>query len=93
MMTVIAGAKAALTALETAATGMKWLIVAGIALALVAIYGLWHHQVYQSGVNDTIAGIAREDKRLVDRAWEARGKWQACRDLGRSWDQTTGRCQ
>ncbi|MCP1832849.1 hypothetical protein [Bradyrhizobium sp. USDA 4545] len=90
---IIGYAKAAIAFLETAGTSLKWLIVAGIAIALVTIYGIWHHQIYQSGVNDTIAGIAREDKGWVDRAWEARSKLQACKALGRGWDQTTGRCQ
>lgn len=93
MMTIIASAKAALTAIEAANATLRWVAIAGIAVGLVAVYAIWHHEVYQSGVDDTIAKIAREDKALVDRAWEARGQWQACRDLKRGWDQTTGKCQ
>lgn len=68
-------------------------LVAVVSASAIGIYGYWHHEVYQSGVNDTIAAIAREDKALTDRTWEARQKWQACRDRGRGWDQTTGSCQ
>jgi hypothetical protein len=84
--------KGALALLE--AGGIVAKLIAGGALiaALLIGYGVWHHKVYQSGVDDTIAGIAREDARFIDRARKARGRWQDCRDQGRGWDQSAGRC-
>lgn len=68
---------------------------AGIAIVITLTalgYGAWHHEVYQSGVNAAIAGIAKEDARLIDRALQARAKLKDCQGLERKWDQTTGRC-
>lgn len=62
-----------------------------IGLALVG-YGVWHHKVYKSGVDDAIAGIARADKGWIDKASTARGKWKDCNSQNRGWDQTTGKC-
>lgn len=85
--------KAAFAALNAAGLITK-LIAGGLVLASIATaYAVWHHKVYQSGVNDTIAAIAREDQRYIKRALDARSKLQDCRDLSRHWDQTTGRCQ
>jgi len=79
------------------AVGINPLIVEIILIALTLTggaigYGVWHHEVYEQGVKDTIAGIAREDKKLIDRAIDARAKWQECTTQGGNWDQTTGRC-
>jgi hypothetical protein len=89
---MIAYAKAALTALEAAGLLTKVLVALGLVGALLTAYGVWHHQVYESGVRDTIAGIAREDAKWIDRAVKARSKWKDCHDQNRGWDQTTGRC-
>ena len=70
----------------------KLLLAAGLGVALLTAYGVWHHRVYQQGVNDTLAGIAREDAKWIKRALDARGKLKDCADLGRHWDQTEGRC-
>ena len=89
---MIGYAKAALTALEASAALTKLAIALGLIGALAIAYGVWHHKVYQSGVNDTIAAIAREDTRFINKALAARTKWKECRDQNRGWDQTTGRC-
>lgn len=89
---MIGYAQLALKALEAAGWLTKLLIVLGLAGSLLTAYGVWHHKVYQSGVADTIAGIAREDRRFVDAARKARAKWQECSEQNRGWDQTTGRC-
>lgn len=70
----------------------RLLLVGGLCVALLATYGAWHHHVYQEGVSDTLAGIAREDAKWIKRALDARAKLKDCDDLGRHWDQTQGRC-
>lgn len=82
----------ALTTLNAASLVMKFCIAGGLALTIVAAYGVWHHEVYQSGVNDTIAGIARADAKLVERATKARAKLKDCHATNREWDQSTGQC-
>lgn len=89
---MISYAKAALAFLEAAGVLTKLAIAAGLVAAAVTAYGLWHHRVYESGVRDTIAGIARADAKWIDRASAARGKWKQCHEQNRGWDQTTGRC-
>ncbi|ODM71666.1 hypothetical protein [Bradyrhizobium elkanii] len=79
-------------------TGLsKTLIVLGLAGVIVAgastAYGVWHHEVYQSGVNDTIAGIARADDKLVGQARASRKRLQACQARAGHWDQSTGECR
>lgn len=69
------------------------LIIAGAVAAFAAGFATWRNSIYESGVRDTVAGIARNDKALVDRAWNARQKLRSCEDTGRAWDQTTGECQ
>jgi len=84
--------KLALTALEASGLLIKLAVAAGLVAAVLIAYAAWHHKVYQSGVNDTIAGIAREDSRFINRALAARNKWKQCHDQNRAWDQSTGRC-
>ncbi len=71
----------------------KLITVGVLAVSLLAAYGVWHHKVYQSGVNDTIAKIARNDAKLVARALAARGKLKDCQEQGKEWDQSTGACR
>lgn len=85
--------EAALKALSAAGLLTKLLLALGLVASLGIAYGVWHHKVYQQGVNDTIAAIAREDAKYIGRALDARNKWKECRDQNRGWDQTTGRCQ
>ena len=82
-----------LSALSTAGLLTKLLVAAGVVVALLTAYGVWHHKVYQSGVDDTIARIAANDARLVDRAFKARAKLKDCQAQGRAWDQSTGACR
>jgi hypothetical protein len=85
--------RAAMTALSAAGLLTKLLVAAGLVVALLTAYGVWHHKVYQSGVDDTIAKIARNDAKLVDRAFKAREKLKGCQAQGRAWDQSTGACR
>lgn len=84
--------KVGLTFLEGSALLTKILIALGLVASLLTAYGIWHHKVYKSGVDDTIAGIARADATWIAKASAARGKWKECNDQNRGWDQTTGRC-
>jgi hypothetical protein len=78
-----------------AATGLVTkLIAVGVLLASMGIgYGVWHHKVYQRGVDDTIAKIARADAKTIAKATEARGVLKSCQARGLGWDQTTGQCK
>ena len=85
--------RTAMTALSAAGLLTKLAMGAGAVVALLAVYGVWHHQVYQRGVDDAVAQIARNDARLVARAVAARAKLKECQIGGMSWDQTTGACR
>jgi hypothetical protein len=85
--------KAGLALLSGAGIVSKLIAGGVIVAALLTAYGVWHHKVYKQGVDAAIAGIAREDERWINRAFEARGKLKECNATGRGWDQTTGRCQ
>ncbi len=80
-------------ALEASGILVKIAVIGAVLIALATAYGVWHHEVYQSGVNDTIAGIARADAKLVDRALKARAVLKQCQDSGHKWDQSTGTCK
>ena len=82
-----------LAAYKAASLGLRIAVVVVPILVLGGAYAIWHHEVYQSGVNDTIAGIARADARLVDRALKARQKLKECQVKERAWDQATGACR
>lgn len=85
--------KAILTMLSAAGLLTKILVGVGLVAATLATYGIWHHKVYQSGVNDTVAKIARADTKLVNRAIKARAKLKDCQSQGKDWDQSTGACR
>lgn len=87
------GIKAAAGAFGAAGLVTKLIVIAALLGTLATAYGVWHHRVYQRGVSDTIAAVARADAKVVARAQKARQAWRSCRDLGKQWDQTTGGCQ
>lgn len=66
---------------------------ATVALTVTSVYGVWHHEVFKSGYDRAMLDIARADDKALDRASTMRNAWRACRDAGRDWDQTTGRCK
>jgi len=66
---------------------------ATVALTVTSVYAVWHHEVYRSGYDKAMLDIARADDKAIDRASSLRNSWRACRDLNRSWDQSTGKCQ
>jgi hypothetical protein len=70
----------------------KVIIIGGIALSLLAAYGVWHHKVYRSGYDRAISDIAAADAKAVQRATTARNAFKTCRESGRQWDQATGTC-
>ncbi len=85
--------RAALSALSATGLLTKLLIALGLVASLLTAYGVWHHKVYQSGVNDTVAAIARADAKLVERATKARAKLKSCQAFNKEWDQSTGNCK
>lgn len=85
--------KLGMTALGGAGLLTKVIIALGLAGSLLVAYGVWHHRVYQSGVNDTLAKIAKADARMVARALEMRRALSECNAAGHHWNQSTGRCQ
>lgn len=82
-----------IAALEASGLLVKVAVIGGLMIAMGVTYGVWHHEVYQSGVNDTIASIARADAKTVDRALKARAVLQQCQSSGKQWDQSTGECK
>lgn len=85
--------KAGMTALSAAGILTKVIVALGLAAALLAAYGAWHHRVYQSGVDDTLAKIAMADARTVERAKKARSALLDCEARNLEWDMSTGRCK
>jgi len=81
------------TGIKLFGIGKSLAIFAAVFGALVLGYAVWHHKVYQSGVDDTIAKIARADAKTVERASKARSVLKDCQARSLSWDQTTGRCK
>lgn len=68
-------------------------IAAGLVVALLAGYGVWHHKVYANGYRAALADIARADNRAVGRATQYRQAFKNCRADGKAWDVTTGACR
>jgi hypothetical protein len=85
--------EAAIAAVRAAFSLTKLLAVLGAGLALVGAYGVWHHEVYQSGYHAAIADIAAADEKAVGRALKLRGELQLCQASSRAWDQSTGKCR
>ncbi len=85
--------KGALAAFGAAGLVTKLITVGVLLASLAAAYGVWHHRIYQRGVDDTLAGVARADAKLVNRALQMRSVLNDCKAAGRGWDQSTGRCK
>lgn len=90
---MIGYAKLALTALEASGMLMKLAVAAGLVVAMLAAYGVWHHKVYSQGWYAALASIARQDEKTIAKATEFRNAFKTCRSDGKSWDQTTGGCR
>lgn len=71
----------------------KLITIGVLAVSLLAAYGIWHHKVYQRGVNDTLAKIAKADAKTVARALQFRSVLKDCQARGLGWDQSTGACK
>lgn len=84
--------KAGLAALQGSGLAVKAIALAVAALALLAAYGVWHHQVFQSGYRRALADIAAEDMSAIGAATDLRKTWRACRDRGGRWIQSEGKC-
>lgn len=68
-------------------------IAVSFVVASVVSFWIGHHEAYQSGVDDTVAKVARGDAKLVDRARKARSKLLDCQAQGKAWSQSTGDCR
>lgn len=84
--------KMAIDAIEASGLLTKILLGVGLLAAAGTGYGVWHHEVYETGVKDTIAAIARADAKTVARAIAARAVLKDCEAHNMKWDQSTGRC-
>lgn len=82
-----------LSAINLLSVGTRLGILAGLVLALITAYGVWHHRVYAAGYQSALADVARADAKAVARAQSYRAALRECQASGRGWDQTTGRCQ
>ncbi len=82
-----------LNAVGAAGLLTKLAVAAGLAAALLAGYGVWHHHVDQGGYQRALADIARADSGAVSRATSYRNNFKECRAAGKGWDQTSGECR
>jgi hypothetical protein len=67
-------------------------IYAALFAAGLAGYGVWHHQVYQSGYAAALHKIAAQDEDAIHAAHEAVANRHACIAAGRLWSVETGEC-
>ena len=73
----------ALASFGAAGRVTKLITIAVLLASQATAYGVWHHRVFQSGVDYAIAGVARADAKIVGRATEARKKfWVKLKSLG-----------
>ena len=72
---------------------LRIVVVAGVVVATLTGYGVWHHKVFNSGWNAAIAAIAAQDRRAIDAARSARANWRACVDSDGVWNASTGQCR
>jgi hypothetical protein len=84
--------KLAMTAISGSSLLIKIALAVGLAAAVLAAYGVWHHKVYRSGYDRAISDIAAADAKAIGRAQQARAVWKNCRDSGKRWNQETGTC-
>ena len=69
------------------------IVISAFVVASVVSFWIGNNSAYHRGVDDTIAKIARNDARLVDRAKKARATLLRCQDENKNWDQSTGSCK
>ncbi|WP_454629503.1 hypothetical protein [Bradyrhizobium cenepequi] len=69
------------------------MVVAAFIVASIVSFWIGNRDAYQRGVDDTVAKIARADKKLVDRAKRARSALLKCQEQNMVWDQSTGSCR
>ncbi len=72
--------------------GWRWGIIGTVLASVVAIYGVWHYKVYQSGYTRALADIAAQDERAITQAETKRAIFKQCRAAGKRWDHVEGRC-
>lgn len=70
----------------------KLIAVVSIIAVLGTVYGIWHHKIWSRGYDRALSDIAKQDAKAVAKATEYRNTWRVCRDAGRVWDQSTGKC-
>jgi hypothetical protein len=69
------------------------MLVVAVLIACQVSFWIGRGNAYKEGEADAIAGIARNDTKLVGKAKAARTKLLDCQAQGRRWDQTTGACR
>lgn len=69
------------------------IVIIAVLIACQVSFWIGRSGAYQDGHAAAIAGIARNDTKLVSRAKAARSKLLDCQAQGRRWDQSTGACR
>jgi len=68
-------------------------VVVVFVVASLASYWIGREGSFRRGEAAAIAGIAREDEKLIGRALAARSKLKECQALNMTWVQSTGECR
>lgn len=69
------------------------IVVIAVIVSSLSSYWIGRWGQYKRGESDAIAGIAREDAKLIDRARAGRAKYEECVARGMRWSQVTGDCR
>jgi hypothetical protein len=89
-MAAIAGAL--LQAFLGAGLVTKLIVIGSLIVSATVVYGGWYLHVYNKGYRAAIVAIAKQDKRAVKAATDARATLRDCTSRGLVWDQSTGQC-
>lgn len=65
----------------------------GIIGAIGGGYAYWHHEIYQSGVDDTLTAVAAQNKEGLDAANKLKAEVFDCAARGGSFDQSRWLCE
>lgn len=75
-----------------ASATVKLVAVGSIVIAAVIGSAIIYHRIWERGYVRALSDIATQDAKAIGKATEYRNTWRVCRDAGRVWDQSTGKC-